>query len=594
VVTLALYVLLALGLMLGLFMLAVRVLPSGEQIAPPVRDEPIWTLPEELEVTAKDVAEVRLPVALRGYRFAETDVLLDRLSEEIKRRDALIEQLSGGRAVVPPPVMTSYGELGDFATDMDDEDEAPEIVLVAPGAAGAPDEAQAAGWVPPQLDETTESYWPAAALPPLPAPAPPVAPKRRWWQRTPRPKPAFEGVVVPVDASHVPPPWVPQDVVHPQDVHAQDEPTVQPPAWWRVAGARTEQPVVSEPPAWDLVLPTPNDVPAQPEVDDASSAVPVTIDDDSLTTELPVVVDELPMAELGATPEELAGEVALVAEPTDQAAAEETVDVPAEEVPSEEVPSEEVPSEEVPTGESAPALPVWGVIAPDPVPEPAGDAAQQEAAASWWGRPPVPPPTVSAPASPPAEQPAAAAGGGWWTPAPGAVPSVPPPTPPPPFGFVPDLPDDEPAQVAQVVRKRWWRRAKVQSDVSVPVGEDAPVPFDEDTTAAPAEDSATDEAAAQTAVEQPPTDAVAEDASADEAAADEAAVNEAAVNEASVDAAPVAEAAAQAQVVEAVVEGPAAAEASSEQPTAEVAAEEAAPVRRVGRRRRAPGTPPPA
>ena len=35
-------------------------------------------------LTAADVAEVRLPVALRGYRFAETDLLLDRLADELR------------------------------------------------------------------------------------------------------------------------------------------------------------------------------------------------------------------------------------------------------------------------------------------------------------------------------------------------------------------------------------------------------------------------------------------------------------------------------------------------------------------------------
>ncbi len=40
---------------------------------------------------------MRLPVALRGYRFAETDQLLDTLAEEIRWRDAELEQLRGGR-----------------------------------------------------------------------------------------------------------------------------------------------------------------------------------------------------------------------------------------------------------------------------------------------------------------------------------------------------------------------------------------------------------------------------------------------------------------------------------------------------------------
>jgi hypothetical protein len=44
---------------------------------------------------ADDVDGVRLPVALRGYRFAETDLLLDRLAAELRARDAEIARLRG-------------------------------------------------------------------------------------------------------------------------------------------------------------------------------------------------------------------------------------------------------------------------------------------------------------------------------------------------------------------------------------------------------------------------------------------------------------------------------------------------------------------
>jgi len=44
---------------------------------------------------------VRLPVALRGYRFAETDLLLDRLVEELRARD---EEIAGLRGVPPVEV----------------------------------------------------------------------------------------------------------------------------------------------------------------------------------------------------------------------------------------------------------------------------------------------------------------------------------------------------------------------------------------------------------------------------------------------------------------------------------------------------------
>jgi hypothetical protein len=95
VVTLALYGLLAILLAGALFLLAAFLLPSGEQIAPPIRDEPEWDLPPDRRLGSAEVTAVRLPVALRGYRFAETDRLLDRLALELDERDAEIARLRG-------------------------------------------------------------------------------------------------------------------------------------------------------------------------------------------------------------------------------------------------------------------------------------------------------------------------------------------------------------------------------------------------------------------------------------------------------------------------------------------------------------------
>ena len=92
---LVLYGLLAVFVAAGLFLLAARFLPAGEQIAPPLRDEPPWELPPDRSLQAADVDAVRLPVALRGYRFAETDILLDRLANELRSRDEEIARLRG-------------------------------------------------------------------------------------------------------------------------------------------------------------------------------------------------------------------------------------------------------------------------------------------------------------------------------------------------------------------------------------------------------------------------------------------------------------------------------------------------------------------
>lgn len=110
--TLLLYGVLAVILAAVLFLVASRFLPAGEQIAPPLRDEPPWELPADRPLAAAEIDDVRLPVALRGYRFAETDLLLDRLAAELRARDDEIARLRKG----------STGALG--------EDETPDPSLV--------------------------------------------------------------------------------------------------------------------------------------------------------------------------------------------------------------------------------------------------------------------------------------------------------------------------------------------------------------------------------------------------------------------------------------------------------------------------------
>ncbi len=110
VLHLLLYGLLAVILAGVLFAAAARFLPAGEQIAPPLRDEPPWELPLERPLEAEDVDGVRLPVALRGYRFAETDLLLDRLAGELRARDEEIARLRG-HAVSAVPVPAAPAEV---------------------------------------------------------------------------------------------------------------------------------------------------------------------------------------------------------------------------------------------------------------------------------------------------------------------------------------------------------------------------------------------------------------------------------------------------------------------------------------------------
>jgi hypothetical protein len=84
-----------------LFGLGVWLLPAGEQIAPPAPDLKPWALSER-PIQADDVIQVKLPVALRGYRFAETDLLLDRLTDEIRLRDLELERLRAAPGRIEP------------------------------------------------------------------------------------------------------------------------------------------------------------------------------------------------------------------------------------------------------------------------------------------------------------------------------------------------------------------------------------------------------------------------------------------------------------------------------------------------------------
>jgi hypothetical protein len=100
VLTLLVYLVLALVAVGGLYGLAVLFL-SREQISPASRDRAPWGLKGET-LQAEDIVEMRLPVALRGYRFAETDLLLDRLSDELRVRDDEIARLRAAQSVPNP------------------------------------------------------------------------------------------------------------------------------------------------------------------------------------------------------------------------------------------------------------------------------------------------------------------------------------------------------------------------------------------------------------------------------------------------------------------------------------------------------------
>ncbi len=74
----------------GLLYVVITVVfgPGEERVDGSPNSVPV-SLPQGRVLSADDVDKVRLPVAFRGYRMAEVDALLDRLSEELAVRDAV-------------------------------------------------------------------------------------------------------------------------------------------------------------------------------------------------------------------------------------------------------------------------------------------------------------------------------------------------------------------------------------------------------------------------------------------------------------------------------------------------------------------------
>jgi DivIVA domain-containing protein len=67
---------------LALGAVAVVAAGRGTPMDPAYDDAPDSLVPAEGPLSAEDLRRVRFPTALRGYRMAEVDALLDRLAEE--------------------------------------------------------------------------------------------------------------------------------------------------------------------------------------------------------------------------------------------------------------------------------------------------------------------------------------------------------------------------------------------------------------------------------------------------------------------------------------------------------------------------------
>jgi DivIVA domain-containing protein len=80
----------AILIVLALGAIAVVASGRGTPMAPAYDDAPDSLVPREGPITADDLRRIRFPIAVRGYRMAEVDALLDRLAEEREQaeRDA--------------------------------------------------------------------------------------------------------------------------------------------------------------------------------------------------------------------------------------------------------------------------------------------------------------------------------------------------------------------------------------------------------------------------------------------------------------------------------------------------------------------------
>ncbi|WP_377269547.1 DivIVA domain-containing protein [Peterkaempfera sp. SMS 1(5)a] len=77
---------------------ALVALGAGGSMPDAVPDRVSARLPEERPLGRADIDELRLPMALRGYRMDEVDDVLDRLGAELALRDARIAELEAAAA----------------------------------------------------------------------------------------------------------------------------------------------------------------------------------------------------------------------------------------------------------------------------------------------------------------------------------------------------------------------------------------------------------------------------------------------------------------------------------------------------------------
>ncbi|MFD3451879.1 DivIVA domain-containing protein [Streptomyces sp. NPDC058691] len=77
-------------------------------------------LPRERPVGRADIEQLRLPVAVRGYRMLDVDDVLDRLAAELAQRDAHIADLEAALAGAHATAFGGHSLVKDAAQDAED------------------------------------------------------------------------------------------------------------------------------------------------------------------------------------------------------------------------------------------------------------------------------------------------------------------------------------------------------------------------------------------------------------------------------------------------------------------------------------------
>lgn len=150
----------------GVVAVLVLVLP-GDHLGVAPRDVVPSGLPARPEIGGDDVARVRLPVTLRGYRMVDTDAVLDRLAVELERRDHEIDDLrrAAGLPARPTEVASEPSPTEVASEPSRSEPSRSERGGAERGGLGAQDEVLAAAAVPTGPDDAAPHALPGDPRP---------------------------------------------------------------------------------------------------------------------------------------------------------------------------------------------------------------------------------------------------------------------------------------------------------------------------------------------------------------------------------------------------------------------------------------------